>query len=248
MKASGSGKKSKKKTSGKKSTAKKKAAVKTAKKAVKKITKKVMKQKAPAGKKSKAIKAPPRKKAKKTTAGKSRAALVRTPAGTDDAAAVIRTRAEAMDAVFDLFKKEVLGELKGLRAMMERTAAPSPSSDAVLETGVDSLRRLLSDLMEQRMENHMAGLVDLRFAAVSMDRDDAATLVAHIDRLLYDMGAIKFEADRMDYVDPLIHEIVAEHHDDDLPDGVIVETLLPGFRTARGAIVSKAHVAVNRRI
>jgi hypothetical protein len=156
------------------------------------------------------------------------------------------------DAVHDDFKIEIIREFRELRALVEKNVQLPHTVDATLEDGVDSLRRLLSGLMEQRMETHMVGLIDLRCAVVSCDTeefaDDSATLTAHIDRLLYEMGAIKFEADRMDYVDPLIHEIVAEHCDTDLPDGVVVETLLPGFRTARGAILAKAHVAMNRRI
>jgi molecular chaperone GrpE (heat shock protein) len=51
----------------------------------------------------------------------------------------------------------------------------------------------------------------------------------------------------MDVVDPLIHAVIEERQQADAPDRVILETVRPGFRTARGVVVSKAAVAVNRR-
>ena len=50
----------------------------------------------------------------------------------------------------------------------------------------------------------------------------------------------------MDFVDPLIHVVVEERRVDSAPDGVVLETLRPGYRTARGLVVCKAAVAVNR--
>jgi hypothetical protein len=247
MKSSGKGKAGAKKKAVKKAPSKKAKVKKAVERAVKK---KVMK-KSPARKKTGSKKVP----VKKALAMKVPAMKAAKKGAMDALHESFRSEIleqlkslRSMNAVHDDFKIEILGELRELRAMVERTVRPPATADSTLEAGVDSLRRLLSEVMEQRLENHMAGLIDLRIAAVSSDCDDATTLTAHIDRLLYEMGAIRFEADRMDYVDPLIHEIVAEHHEAGMPDGVVVETLLPGFRTARGAIVAKAHVAVNRRI
>ncbi len=68
-----------------------------------------------------------------------------------------------------------------------------------------------------------------------------------LERLLNSLGASRFTAEPMDFVDPLIHVVVEERRDDGTPDGVVIETVRPGYRTARGAVVSKAAVVVNRR-
>lgn len=243
----------------KKSPVKKVKAKKTVKKA-QSVTKKTAKK---AAKKAAVKRAPASKSVKKASAMKTKKAASSARAPRKQAMDSVHERfkqevfealksSRTQDAVHDDFKIEIIRELRELRALVEKNVQLPQTVEATLEDGVDSLRRLLSGLMEQRMESHMVGLIDLRCAVVSCDTEDftdhSATLTAHIDRLLYEMGGIKFEADRMDYVDPLIHEIVAEHGEAELPDGVVVETLLPGFRTARGAILAKAHVAMNRRI
>ena len=48
-------------------------------------------------------------------------------------------------------------------------------------------------------------------------------------------------------MDPLIHTVTREVSDARLPDGVVVETIRPGFHTGHGIVVAKALVAVNRR-
>ena len=71
--------------------------------------------------------------------------------------------------------------------------------------------------------------------------------VERIEALLSELGALRFEANRLDYFDPLIHQAVAERRDAAAPAGVVLETLAPGYRTGRGHVVAKARVAVNRR-
>jgi hypothetical protein len=61
----------------------------------------------------------------------------------------------------------ILGELRGVREMVQQIAAPPPDADAALEESVDSLRRLLSELIERRMESVVRDLVDVRRVAVS---------------------------------------------------------------------------------
>ena len=56
-----------------------------------------------------------------------------------------------------------------------------------------------------------------------------------------------FCAERLEWVDPLIHVVAGEREDEDAPDAVVLETIRPGYRTARGTVVSKAAVVVNRR-
>lgn len=137
---------------------------------------------------------------------------------------------------------QILKELKSLQtAVNKNTQVVSP--DAALEIGVDSIRRLLSELMEQRTESILGELVAIRYAIGDSDIEASA----RIDKLLTQLGAIKYSAQSMNYVDPLIHSVVAERDKPDLPDGVIVSTIRPGYRTGRGVILGKALVAVNRR-
>lgn len=137
---------------------------------------------------------------------------------------------------------QILAELKTLRASINKTSQPV-SPDAALETGVDSIRRLLSELLEQRTESILGELAAIRHSICDSDPETSA----RIDKLLARLGAIKFTAEPMDYVDPLIHSIAAEHKKPDLPEGVIISTIRPGYRTGRGIILEKALVAVNRR-
>jgi molecular chaperone GrpE (heat shock protein) len=141
---------------------------------------------------------------------------------------------------------EILQEIRGLKAVVERLVTPQVEIDAGLDATVDSLRRLLSELIEQRLESVVRDLADIRREAASMNVENGSGLVARLDGLLESLGAVRFEAEPMDLVDPLIHTVVAERHQADVPAGVIVETLRPGYRTSRGMIVSKAAVAVSQ--
>jgi molecular chaperone GrpE (heat shock protein) len=68
-----------------------------------------------------------------------------------------------------------------------------------------------------------------------------------MDRLLDRLGATSFSAAKLEFVDPAIHDVTAERRVAGVPDGVVVETLRAGWRSASGALVAKACVAVNRR-
>jgi len=142
---------------------------------------------------------------------------------------------------------DILGEIRELRAMVTKLLEPPPSAQAVLEQDVDSLRRLLSELLEKRMESVLNALVGIRMLAATGAQTDWQGVVRRLDELLKELGAIEFRAERLDYFDPLIHTVVGERHDPAAPDGVIIETIRPGYRTARGVVLAKAAVAVNRR-
>ncbi len=145
----------------------------------------------------------------------------------------------------------VLGELRRLRDSVETlrpVSSPAQgSSDADLEQSVASLRRLLSELIEQRMESVVKEIANLRRETATVTEKDRGRVLARFDELLEKLGAVRFDGEQMDLVDPLIHEVVDERRVDDAPDGVIVRTVRPGYRTARGAVVCKAAVAINRR-
>jgi hypothetical protein len=118
--------------------------------------------------------------------------------------------------------------------------------DAELESGVDSMRRLLSELTERRTDSLLSELTAIRETIADPHPDPAAAL-ARVDRLLDRLGATSFSAAKLDFVDPAIHDVTAERLLAGVPDGVVVETLRPGWRSAGGALVAKACVAVNRR-
>lgn len=134
-------------------------------------------------------------------------------------------------------------EVTSLRTQLARVL--SPVATGTIEE-VDALRRVLSDLMEARMNDVIRELVVIRNTAASAG-GEARRVTEQMDALLADLGALKFEAERLEYVDPLIHAVTREVTDASLPDGVIVETIRPGFHTGRGFVVAKALVAMNRR-
>ena len=117
------------------------------------------------------------------------------------------------------------------------------TADPFVEGAVDSLRRLLSELFEHRLEAVAGALADIR-------REVAAGAAAErvlglVDELLHRVGAVRFAAEPLDVVDPLIHVVVEERRAAGVPRGVIVEALRPGFRNSRGLVLCKAAVAVS---
>ena len=141
----------------------------------------------------------------------------------------------------------ILAELASLRGMIEKLSAPSAAGDASLESEVDSMRRLLSELLESRLDPVIAEVAAIRTLAASEREADRGAVVDRLDLLLNDLGAVRFEAQRLDYYDPLIHQVLAERREAALPDRVVLETVIPGYRTQRGRVVAKAGVAINRR-
>lgn len=134
-------------------------------------------------------------------------------------------------------------EITALRTQLARHMAPVTSGSM---EEVDALRRVLNDLMEARMNDVIRELVTIRNSAASAG-GEARRIAEQMDALLADLGAMKFEAERLEHVDPLIHTVSRETSDVSLPDGIIMETLRPGFHTSRGIIVARALVTVNRR-
>lgn len=141
----------------------------------------------------------------------------------------------------------IVEELRGVKRLVEQLAFSPREGDAGLDASVNSLRRLLTELMEQRMESVIKDLAEVRREAASLARDESQHIVSRLEALLERLGAVRFEAEPLDVVDPLIHVVVDERQQENVPEGLILETLRPGYRTARGLVVSKAAVAVNQR-
>ena len=134
-------------------------------------------------------------------------------------------------------------EITALRTQFSRQSAPVTTGSM---EEVDALRRVLNDLMEARMNDVIRELVTIRNSSASAG-GEARRIAEQMDALLANLGAMRFEAERLEHIDPLIHAVSREISDPSLPDGIIMETLRPGFHTSRGIIVAKALVAVNRR-
>jgi hypothetical protein len=133
-----------------------------------------------------------------------------------------------------------LGAHAGVQHLHE--LAPQ-TTDTLVEGAVDSLRRLLSELLEHRLEGVAGALADIRREVAA--GAGAERVLDLVDELLHRVGAVRFAAEPLDVVDPLIHVVVEERTAAGVPRGVIVEALQPGFRNSRGLVLSKAAVAVS---
>jgi hypothetical protein len=138
-------------------------------------------------------------------------------------------------------------ELAVLRALVEERLAPPPRPAAGLEEEADLIRRLLSDIVDRRAEGLIRDLAAVRNRVAAVDHPAARDAVADLDLLLDRLGAERFDAQALDHVDSLIHTVGREVHDPSQPDGVVLESLRPGFRTGRGLVAARALVSVNRR-
>ncbi len=128
-----------------------------------------------------------------------------------------------------------------------RTTSPPPvvarSLEAMLDDAVSALRGLLSELLEQRLGAVARDLAEVRRALVG--GATAAQAAELLDDALERLGALRFTAEPLDAVDPLIHTVVEERRAAGVPAGVIVEAVQPGFRSGRGLVLCKAAVAVS---
>jgi hypothetical protein len=143
---------------------------------------------------------------------------------------------------------EILEEIRALRAVVTTSgsaARAGADADDDLESAVDSMRRLLSEFLERRTDQFLEELAAVRNEIARPARGEAAEALRRIDGLLDRWGASSFSASKLDYVDPAIHEVVAERNVPGMPDGVVVETLRPGMRGGGGRLLCKAQVAVN---
>jgi hypothetical protein len=142
---------------------------------------------------------------------------------------------------------ELLAEFRAHRARVETTPIPSPRTALLLDQSAETIRRMLGDLIEQRMESVIEQLVQLRLDLESASTAGLTRIIQSMDRVLDDLGATRFDAEILDYFDPLIHLVVEERTNPTEPEGTVAATLRPGFKTSRGRVVAKARVAVHRK-
>lgn len=137
----------------------------------------------------------------------------------------------------------VLAALGQLQAAVDRMSAPL-AADPEVDAWTPALHRLLSELMEGRLEVLARGVVD---AVGCLEAGRQTQARETLDRVLDAMGVAAFEPGLMDRIDPLICNVVEECVSDNTPEGAVVKTVRPGFRTRRGRVLRKATVAVARR-
>ncbi|MCK6556755.1 nucleotide exchange factor GrpE [Candidatus Binatia bacterium] len=166
------------------------------------------------------------------------------PPAEEDRLAALRKELATIRGLIEQQHTSTLETVSDLKSQLDRLLAP-PALDDEIEASVSSLRRLLSELVEQRLESVMKTLADVRGEAGNADGDNRR-IVERLDQVLQSLGALPFVAEPMDIVDPIIHAIVEERRGNGVPDGLVVETVRPGYRTARGRVLSKAAVAVSR--
>ena len=142
---------------------------------------------------------------------------------------------------------ELLAEFRAHRARVEPVPIASPRTAIILDQSVETFRRMLGDLIEHRMESVIEQLVQLRLDLEYASAGALTRIVQEMDRVLDDLGAARFEAENLDYFDPLIHLMVEERPHPTAPEGTVAATLRPGFKTSRGRVVAKARVAVHRK-
>lgn len=158
-----------------------------------------------------------------------------------------RPVAKKADAAGAVTLQDMAREIAALRAAVEK-ALPVGGGPGLAQDGeVAAVRRVLSDLIESRVESILRRLVAVRGLAATRGAAAAPALLAAIDPLIVELGGLRFDAPRLDFFDPLIHRVVGERCDSAQPDGVVLEMVQPGWRTARGALLEKASVTVNRR-
>jgi hypothetical protein len=169
---------------------------------------------------------------------------VRARSATAEEEPVVKKTRKTAAAATKSGKRKAVAPRARLQPPPEPPQAPvAPSLGATLDGAVDSLRRLLGELLEQHVESVTRELVEVRRAVTAgVDGDRVLEL---IDDLLQRLGALRFTAEPLDVVDPLIHAVVEERHADGVPAGVILEAVRPGFRSGRGLVLAKAAVAVS---
>ncbi len=155
--------------------------------------------------------------------------------------------APASEAAPPPLAEQILRELRTIRAALAPRDHGPADEEGGLGPAVDSMRRLLSELLERNHETVLRDLVAIRLALADSRHPDPAVALGRVDQLMDRLGAIEFSAQKLEFVDPAIHEIKGERHEAGLPDGVVAESLRPGFRSASGVVLAKAWVAVNRR-
>ena len=174
--------------------------------------------------------------------------------------AEVLAKAEAdITAAIDSLNQQMNSAITTLTAL---AVAQRGQTEAVVRTmpldrATAMFQRLVSEVVDEQLAEMLPPLVSLRNeithrARQDGSRDSVADDFHHrgaelLDQVLAGAGVSRYEVRLGVSFDPVIHLAVGETHRDDLADGVVSEAFQPGFRTARGKVISPAKVKVNRR-
>ena len=174
--------------------------------------------------------------------------------------AEVLAKAEAdISAAIDSLNQQMNSAITTLTAL---AVAQRGQTEAVVRTmpldrATAMFQRLVSEVVDEQLAEMLPPLVSLRNeithrARQDGSRDSVADDFHHrgaelLDQVLAGAGVSRYEVRLGVSFDPVIHLAVGETHRDDLADGVVSEAFQPGFRTARGKVISPAKVKVNRR-
>jgi len=142
------------------------------------------------------------------------------------------------------YTADMMSELQAMRGLMERWMNPAEKADTDLDKSMDVIRRLLGDLVDTRMEEMLKRLTGIVALAAAKGHEE---VVEALDSVLADAGVIRFSPSCLDFPDLFICRIAGDRVDAAAAEGAIVEVIEPGYRTARGTVLAKAAVIINRR-
>ena len=144
-----------------------------------------------------------------------------------------------------------------LAAAQRGTADDAYLRTAPLDRATATFQRLVGEVLDDHLVEMLPTLVSLRGemadkagAGTGSRRDDDEFFrrgTEMLDQVLAAARVTRFDARTGESFDPLIHLAVGETHRPDLAEGAVAEFLQPGFRTARGKVITPAKVKVNRR-
>ena len=149
-----------------------------------------------------------------------------------------------------------------LASLTELAAAKRDRGDAVIHTApldraTAMFQRLLNDVVDEHLSDMLPTLVALRCemadragdaqAADSHDDDFFERGGDMLDQVLSSAHVGRFDARQGEAFDSLIHLAIGETGQDDLADGMVAESVRPGFRASDGKVIAPARVKVNRR-
>lgn len=207
--------------------------------------------KAPKTSKPPAQSAPPPRQARAASTGNK---------ADPDSTSVLLARAEAdISSAIDSLNNQMNAALSALTevasAQCERGRVVVRT--APLDRATATFHRLVNEVVDDHLSEMLPPLAALRNEMAQKATDESSNGSPHrdlfargaetIDHVLTLAGAERYEARIGQNYDPLIHLAVGETNLADLGNGVVSESLQPGFRSTQGKVIAAARVRINRR-
>lgn len=177
----------------------------------------------------------------------------------DDAADQLLNRAERdITAAIETLNNQMntaLTALAGL-ASVHAERGKAVVRTAPLDRATATFHRLVAEVVDDQFSEMLPPLIALRaelnqWAAGSPADSAEAEFyrrgVETLDHVLSLAGATSYDARPGQPFDPLIHLAVGESRQAEFADGAVAQCLQPGFRSARGKVLTPARVRINRR-